>query len=280
MNALITPQLRRTSEIPFHSDRAPGDRFVFVGRVLDPVCKLYVVGRRVEDIAADQPGWLDDHRHNCPTFYVLLGRNPDLTGLAAEVVIEGTAFLAEAPVAVLLPTAALHHHRLVRGGGWSFHVNVRPDYVESLLDLPDQPLRGVRVPEVCRTAEPRSGTVRAWEEKEGAFDPGWPAGSGPLLWKVISPDDFQDPGLRLHVHQFGPGVRAGFGEAPHRQATDGAYIFLPAFGRSLEVEVTADGAAGRVRDLGTAYHPAGSTHAYRHLAGEGLVLKFLRLGGR
>jgi len=81
------------------------------------------------------------------------------------------------------------------------------------------------------------------------------------------------------VHQFGPGVRAGFAEALHRQAADEAYIFLPDFGRSLEVEVTADGAAGRVRDLGTAYHPAGSAHAYRHLAGEGLVLKFLRLGG-
>ena len=80
MNCLITPQLRRTSEIPFHSDRAPGERFVFVGRVLDPVCHLYVVGRKVMEIPADQPEWLDDHRHNCPMFYVLspgaLSRRP------------------------------------------------------------------------------------------------------------------------------------------------------------------------------------------------------------
>ena len=55
MHGLITPQLRRTSEIPFHSDRAPGERFVFVGRVLDPACRLYVVGRKVIEIPPTSP---------------------------------------------------------------------------------------------------------------------------------------------------------------------------------------------------------------------------------
>lgn len=275
MTALITPQIRRTSEIPFHSDRAPGDRYVFVGRVLDPACNLYVVGRRVEEIPADQPEWLDDHRHNCPTFYVLIGRSPDLTGLAAEVVIEGTAFVAESPAAILLPTGALHHHRLARGGGWSFHLNVRADYVESLLELPEQPLRGVRVEEVCRTAEPRSATVRAWEETEGARDP--VASTGPVLWKFIDPAEFRDPGMRLQVHQFPAGAGTGWKESPHRHASDEAYLFLPGPEPRFEIEVVADGARSRVVAPMAAYHPAGSLHGYRHVGGAGLVLKLLKL---
>jgi hypothetical protein len=276
MNGVITPQLRRTSEIPFHSDRAPGDRFVFVGRVVDPVCNLYIVGRRVEEIPADQPEWLDDHRHNCPTFYVLIGRDSDLDGLAAEVVIEGTAFVAESPVAVLLPTGALHHHRLVRGGGWSFHVNVRADYVESLLDLPDQPLRGTRVEDVRRTAEPRSAAVRSWEEKDGALTPG-PAAGAPVLWKFIDPAAFRDPGVRLLAHQFSADAPGGWTEASHRQPSDEAYLFLPAPDRPFEVDIIADGATSRVAAPMAAYHRAGTVHAYRHVAGSGLVLKFLKL---
>jgi hypothetical protein len=277
MPSLITPQLRRTSEIPFHSDRAPGDRYVFVGRVLDAVCQLYVVGRKVEEIPTDQPEWLDDHRHNCPTFYVLIGRNPDLTGLAAEVVIEGTVFRADAPAAVLLATGALHHHRLVQGGGWSFHVNVRPDYVESLLELPAQPLRGARVEEVCRTAEPRSATVRAWEEQDGALEPAAAGGPTPVFWKFISPHEFRDPGVRLQGHQFPVGAPGGFRESAHGHATDEAYLFLPAPGQRLEVEVIADGGASRATGPVAAYHRAGSLHGYRHLAGSGLVLKLLKL---
>src|SRR5262249_7978520 len=132
---VITPEVRKTSEIRFHSDAAPGRRFVLVGRTPDPRCPLYIVRRQVHAIPPNQPEWVCDHPPNCTTFYVLIGRNPDLTGLAAEIVVEGHVFAAESPSVVLLPTGFLHHHRLTAGGGWSFHVNVRPDYEESLLDL-------------------------------------------------------------------------------------------------------------------------------------------------
>jgi hypothetical protein len=71
--------------------------------------------------------------HNCPTFYFLIGRSLGLTGLAAEIAIEGHRFIAESPSAIMLPPGFAHHHRLIEGGGWSFHVNVRPGYEESLM---------------------------------------------------------------------------------------------------------------------------------------------------
>lgn len=52
MSVLIAPQERCTSEVPYHSDLAPGRRFVFVGRQVYPQSALYVVGRRVDDGAS------------------------------------------------------------------------------------------------------------------------------------------------------------------------------------------------------------------------------------
>ena len=132
MSILITPQERRTSEIPYHSDRAPGRRLVFVGRPVYPPSALYIVGRRVEYVPKDQPEWLENHRHNCNTFYVFSGDRDDLSGLRAIVTVEGKTFEAHAPATVLIPQYTLHHYKLVEGSGWSFHVNLRGDYEESL----------------------------------------------------------------------------------------------------------------------------------------------------
>lgn len=281
---ILEPQLRRTSEIRYHSDLAPGQRFVFAGRVVDPICRLYIVGRRVDRVPADQPEWLDDHRHNCPTFYVLIGQNPDLTGLAAEIVIEGRRFVAESPSTIMLPTGFLHHHRLTGGGGWSFHVNVRPDYEESLMDPKSGAMRHVRGEEVdrlYRQAEPAASSARRWETEDGAIVPDAPE-TTPMLWTFIDPEHFAVPGMRLHAQQLSGRTR-GWSEAVHHHATDEATVVLSHGDEPLDVE------AETVREYATMpkpnvvtapitlYVPAGVGHRYRHVNGGGLALKFLRL---
>ena len=276
---IIQPQLRRTSEIRYHSDLAPGQRFVFVGRVADPISRLYIVGRKVEQVPAGQPEWLDDHRHNCPTFYVLVGRNRDLTGLAAEIVVEGRSFVAESPSAIMLPRGFLHHHRLIRGGGWSFHVNVRADYEESLLDDGGQEMPGgveVRVDRLYRGAEPCSASALKWEIEDGAVS----RGNGdrvPNLWKFIDPDEFDTPGVRLHAVQTSEGARERWTEAAHSHAGDEATILLSGEAEALEVEAASGTETAVARSPVSVYHPAGVPHRCRQVGGGGLALKFLRL---
>jgi mannose-6-phosphate isomerase-like protein (cupin superfamily) len=288
---ILQPQLRRTSEIRYHSDLAPGQRFVFVGRIVDPICRLYVVGRRVDRVPANQPEWLDDHRHNCPTFYVLIGQNPDLTGLTAEIVIEGRPFVAEAPSAIMLPAGFLHHHRLSAGSGWSFHVNVRPDYEESLMDLESDAMPhvgDVDVDRLYRRAERAAPSARRWEIEDGAIEPdsaNLPNGSDttPTLWTFIDPDQFLAPGIRLHAQQLSSRMR-GWNEAMHRHSTDEVTVVLADGDEQLHlvVEATTGRAtrakANTVEAPASLYVPAGVEHRCRHLGGDGLALKFLRLG--
>src|SRR5262249_39976827 len=151
--------------------------------------------------------------------------NPDLTGLAAEIVIEGHLFAAESPSVILLPRGFLHHHRLTAGGGWSFHVNVRPDYEESLLDLEREaapPARDVQVDRLYRRAEVDAPAARRWETDDGAISPSAIVGA-PTLWAFIDPARFEDPGIRLHVLRLSAGTR-GWSEKMHRHASDEAVV--------------------------------------------------------
>lgn len=273
---ILEPQLRRTSEVRYHRDLAPGRRFVFVGRVIDPICRLYIVGRQVDDVPADQPEWLDDHRHNCATFYVLIGRTPDLTGLTAEVVIEGRRFVAESPSTIMLPPGFLHHHRLIEGGGWSFHVNTRPDYEESLLGLPAAgDLRTVSLDTVYRRAERDSPLARDWEIESGAMTEG-PSDLLPPAWKFIDPRDFELPGVRLHAEWFSSRTR-GWNEAVHHHGSDEATILLGYGPEPLVIETRVGEQMAAVRSPVSLYVPAGLPHGCRHAGGEGLALKFLQL---
>jgi hypothetical protein len=279
MGFVVQPQIRRTSEIPFHSDLAPGDRFVFVGRVIDPICRLYVVGRRVEHVPADQPEWLEDHAHNCPTSYLLIGRNPDLTGLSAEVVIEGRAFRAESPSAILLPEGSLHHHRLVAGSGWSFHVNVRPDYEESLImDDRHEPLLAapeVAVEQLYRTAQASSLEALGWETADGGRASG--GEDGPVVWKLVDPNEFRDPGVRVHAQQFIFPNSSGWTEGRHRHAGDEVNILLPGSPESFALDASSGDEHALVRAPVSLYHLPGRPHGYTHVRGTGLVLKIQRL---
>jgi hypothetical protein len=243
---LLAPQERRTSEIPYHSDLAPGKRYVFVGRQVYPQSRLYIVGRRVEYVPKDQAEWLEDHRHNCNTFYVFTGDREDLSGLRAVVTVEGQTFEVQAPSAVLLPQYALHHYKLVEGSGWSFHVNLRGDYEDSLAAPGEVDPASVPTPAV-------EDVYKAARRLEGG------------RWAFID-ERFVRPGIRLTVHQ------AAGGAETRRSAEDGASLIIAAPGEALTAEVRSDGGVLQGTSLATIYHPKGTVRAYGRLEGAGMVM--------
>ncbi|GEM_PF-6971159 len=254
MSVLITPQERRTSEIPYHSDLAPGRRFVFVGRPVYPHSRLYIVGRRVERVPKDQPEWLEDHRHNCNTFYLFTGDREDLSGLRAVVTVEGRTFEARAPAAVLLPQYALHHYRLIEGSGWSFHVNLRGDYEESLAVPGEVDAAQVPVPAV----EDIYRAARQLDE-----------GGGANRWSFID-DRFARPGICLTVYQVA-GQVAGQTQ-PHRSKEDGASLIVGALEKTLKAEVRFEGGSVQATSPATVYHPKGTLCAYGRMEGAGIII--------
>jgi hypothetical protein len=99
----------------------------------------------------------------------------------------------------MLPPGISSPSRLTTGSGWSFHVNTRPDYEQSLLDAPPGgPAHGVDLERVYRRAEPASRVAFGWESAAGAI-PREESGGPGLLWRFIDPDDFSAPGVRLHA---------------------------------------------------------------------------------
>ena len=257
MSVLIEPQERRTSEVPYHSDLAPGRRFVFVGRQIYPQSALYVVGRRVDNVPRGQPEWLEDHRHNCHTFYVFIGDRGDLSGLRSIVTVERQTFEAHAPVAVLLPKYALHHYRLAEGSGWSFHINLRGDYEESLAELGEVDTSDIPAPiveEICRAAQRLGG-------------PG-----GVQKWSFID-SHFERSGIRLTVRQIVTGQPMYNRSESHCLTGDGASLFIGAPGEVLEVEVGSGEEHVRGISPATVYHSEGTSYAYTHIQGAGLILE-------
>lgn len=256
MSVLIAPQERRTSEIPYHSDLAPGRRFVFAGRPVYPHSRLYIVGRRVESVPKDQAEWLEDHRHNCNTFYVFTGDREDLSGLRAVVTVEGQTFEARAPAAVLLPQYALHHYKLIEGSGWSFHVNLRGDYEESLAAPGEVDALRIPTPAV-------EGVYKIARRLDG--------GGEASRWSFID-DRFARPGIRLTVYQVVAGGPGPGSTESHRFTEDGASLIIAAPKKTLEAEVRSDGGVLRGASLATIYHPRGTLRAYGRMEGAGFVM--------
>ena len=259
MSILITPQERRTSEIPYHSDLAPGRRFVFVGRPVYPQSAFYVVGRRVEYVPKDQPEWLEDHRHNCNTFYVFIGDRDNFSGICAVVTVEGRSVEVHAPAAVLIPQSSLHHYRLVEGSGWSFHINLRGDYEESLatpgeVDASDIPAPAVE--DIHKAAERQGGHSEV----------------NPRRWSFID-GRFVRPGIRLTVYQVVAGRPVAGPSERHRPAGDGAGLVIGAPGETLRADVRFEGGRVQGTSPATIYHPEGVPYAYERMEGTGIILE-------
>lgn len=130
---IVMPEVRRTSELPFHSDAAPGKRRVFLEKKIFPESDVYVMVRTAARVTPDQPNYVDAHAHNVSSIYLFLGSGPDLEGLKAEVVLDGEVHLVSSPATVVIPKGVVHSYRLIEGSGHFGHVVMKGDYVDSLM---------------------------------------------------------------------------------------------------------------------------------------------------
>src|ERR1043166_52587 len=64
---IIKPEVRPTREIKYHTDAAPGTRYVFVDGKLNREAGFYTVVRSVSNVTPAQASYVDTHTHNCDT---------------------------------------------------------------------------------------------------------------------------------------------------------------------------------------------------------------------
>ncbi len=127
------PDVRPTTEIKYHSDAAPGVRYVFVDSKLQPEAGFYTVVRSVADVKPNQADYVETHRHNCDTYHISIGTGPELSGLKVEFVIGGEKLLTESPVGVHVPAGTPHSQRIVGGSGHFFNFVPKGNYNDALM---------------------------------------------------------------------------------------------------------------------------------------------------
>ena len=275
MAIIIQPEIRRTSELPFHSDDAPGKRFVFVEKSLFFKSELYVIGRRVENVPQNQIDYIQDHRHNCNSFYLFIGDDNDLTGIEAEVNIEDKRFIIQSPSTVLIPAYSLHNYKLTKGCGWFFNIILCGDYNKSLAlehDV-DLPLSSSNVDKLCKKSE--RNLKKAGNLERPLISPVDEI-TNPSRWIFVDPTMFKNAGIYLAVHQIFSNKPFQYKMKSHHHKTDEVYIVLRKDIYELEIYIIADNSRTKVKSPLAIYHPQHSNHKYEYISGEGLILIILK----
>ncbi|HEY7167373.1 MAG TPA: hypothetical protein VIB79_22615 [Candidatus Binatia bacterium] len=130
---IFRPEVRPTTEIKYHTDAAPGVRYVFVDGKLQPDAGFYTVVRSVANVSSTQGNYVDKHAHNCDTYHISIGTGPELTGLKVEFVINGETTIAESPCGVHIPARTPHSQRIIGGSGHFFNFVPKSYYNDGLL---------------------------------------------------------------------------------------------------------------------------------------------------
>ena len=125
--------MRPTTEIKYHTEAAPGVRYVFVDQKLQPEAGFYTVVRSVANVVSTQANYVDSHRHNCDTYHISIGTGPDLTGLKVEFIIGDEQVTVDSPVGVHIPAGTPHSQRIVDGSGHFFNFVPKPNYNDGLM---------------------------------------------------------------------------------------------------------------------------------------------------
>lgn len=130
---IFKPEVRPTTEIKYHTDAAPGTRYVFVDGKLKPEANFYTVVRTVAGVQPTQANYVDIHRHNCDTQHIAIGTGPELTGLKVEFQIRDDKMIVESPVGVNIPAGTPHSQRIIEGAGHFFNFVPKRFYNDGLM---------------------------------------------------------------------------------------------------------------------------------------------------
>ena len=129
---IFSPDVRPTTEIKYHTDAAPGVRYVFVDGKLQPDAGFYTVVRSVANVKPSQANYVEPHKHNCDTQHIAIGNGPELAGLKIEFQVEDKKTVVESPVGVHIPAGTFHSQRIVEGSGHFFNFVPKANYNDGL----------------------------------------------------------------------------------------------------------------------------------------------------
>lgn len=130
---ILHPDVRPTSEIKYHSDAAPGVRYVFIDGKLKPEAGFYTVVRSVAHVQPTQANYVEQHTHNCDTQHIAIGKGAALTGLKIEFQIRDEKVVVESPVGVHIPAGTPHSQRILEGSGHFFNFVPKSHYNDGLV---------------------------------------------------------------------------------------------------------------------------------------------------
>jgi hypothetical protein len=131
-------QKRKTSEIKFHRDVAPGLRFLALDKSLMKKTPVYIAIRHVKKVRKEQPEYIDSHTHSVDSIYLFIGEKSDLTGLKAVVRIGKKERKIESPMTVFIPKRKKHSYKMTGGSGLYVSILLGGDYNANTFGVKDK----------------------------------------------------------------------------------------------------------------------------------------------
>lgn len=119
---------RKTSELKFHHDIAPGLRFLALDKGLMKKAPVYIAVRRVRKVKENQPEYIDYHIHSVDSLYLFIGDEDNLKGLQAIVRIDNSERRIESPMTVFIPKGLKHSYKMTGGSGLYISILLDGDY--------------------------------------------------------------------------------------------------------------------------------------------------------
>ncbi|MFC1941313.1 hypothetical protein ACFLWL_02780 [Chloroflexota bacterium] len=121
---ILNVEARSAEELIKHT-KGPGTRYIFSDDKNNPDGNIYVIVRFVEDV--DHPeAHVEAHCHEFESLNIFKGTNPDMTGLEAEIFLDGEWYPIKSPQTVRIPANMQHTYRLIKGSGEYWNIVLTP----------------------------------------------------------------------------------------------------------------------------------------------------------
>ena len=131
------PFEKSATELKYHR-HGPGRRFVMLDHRLIPSSPYYFIIRKVDQIAADEPGHVDSHTHRCDSVFMFLGDGDAYRGLEVEVTVGDRQQVLGSPATVFVPAGYRHTYRFLSGSGTFINFVDNGNYNQSLIEIDDR----------------------------------------------------------------------------------------------------------------------------------------------
>jgi len=102
-------------ELAKHSTQVP-ERFVLTDNRNNPDGKLYAMIRVIEEVK--KPTSSETRIHSVDSLMIFFGSNSDLTGLEAEVSVQGLRYRIQSPATVYVKANLSQSYTLLKGSGF------------------------------------------------------------------------------------------------------------------------------------------------------------------